>query len=86
MQAAGGADEQHAERDQLVRALATLSTRQRKIVVLRHLVGMPEQEVARDLGVSLGTVKSTASRGLAQLRSVLGAINDTDGSTTGGTR
>ena len=63
---------QHADRDQLVRALATLTARQRRIVVLRHLEGLSEREVADDLGVSLGTVKSTASRGLAQLRTVLG--------------
>lgn len=65
-----------AERDQLVRALATLSARQRRVVVLRHLVGLSEREVADDLGVSLGTVKSTASRGLAQLRSVLRAAQE----------
>ncbi len=63
--------EVHAERDRLVRALATLSARQRRIVVLRHLEGMSEREVAADLGVSLGTVKSTASRGLGQLRTAL---------------
>ena len=63
--------QRHAERDQLVRALATLSTRQRRIVVLRHLDGLSEREVADDLGISVGTVKSTASRGLAQLRAEL---------------
>lgn len=67
--------DQHAERDVLVRALATLTARQRRVVVLRHLVGLSEREVADDLGVSVGTVKSTASRGLAQLRSVLGAAD-----------
>lgn len=61
----------HAERDLLVRALRTLTPRQRRIVVLRHLVGLSEAEVAADLGVSVGTVKSTASRALAQLRAVL---------------
>ena len=71
-----GAD-RHAERDRLVRALATLSPRQRRIVVLRHLEGLSEREVADDLGVSLGTVKSTASRGLGQLRTAL-----TEGSTS----
>ena len=40
--------------------------------MLRHLVGLSEREVADDLGVSLGTVKSTASRGLTRLRTVLG--------------
>lgn len=60
-----------AERDLLARALATLTPRQRRIVVLRHLVGLPAAEVAAELGVSVGTVKSVASRGLAQLRVVL---------------
>jgi RNA polymerase sigma-70 factor (sigma-E family) len=68
-----GSDE-HArteDRDQLVRALALLTPRQRRIVVLRHMVGLPEAEVAAELGVSLGTVKSTASRGLATSRAAL---------------
>lgn len=60
-----------AERDQLVRALAVLSARQRRVVVLRHLVGLTEQEVAADLGVTVGTVKSTSSRALARLRVAL---------------
>ena len=60
------------ERDALVRALRTLPERQRRIVVLRHLAGLTEAEVADELGVSLGTVKAAASRGLARLRTVLG--------------
>jgi RNA polymerase sigma-70 factor (sigma-E family) len=60
-----------ADRDRLNKALATLTERQRNIVVLRHLMGLSEQQVADDLGVSVGTVKSTASRGLAQLREYL---------------
>ncbi|QAY71678.1 SigE family RNA polymerase sigma factor [Xylanimonas protaetiae] len=64
------------DRDRLVRALATLTPRQRRIVVLRHLIGLSEQEVAHDLGVSLGTIKSTSSRGLAQLRAVLESADD----------
>ncbi|MDM7853749.1 SigE family RNA polymerase sigma factor [Cellulomonas sp. MW4] len=68
------APDQHGtthDRDQLVRALALLTPRQRRVIVLRHLVGLPEAEVAAELGVSVGTVKSTASRGLAHLREVL---------------
>lgn len=68
--ATGTADHQ-ADRDSLVRALARLTPRQRRVVVLRHLVGLSEAEVADDLGVSTGTVKSTASRALAVLRAQL---------------
>ena len=61
-----------ADRDQLVRALALLPRKTRRIVVLRYLEDLSEREVAADLGISLGTVKSAASRGLAQLRAALG--------------
>lgn len=60
-----------AERDRLGRALRALPTQQRRVVVLRHLLGLSEAETAAVLGVSLGTVKSTASRGLARLRDLL---------------
>lgn len=61
----------YADRDQLVRALARLTPRQRRIVVLRHFEDLSEQDVAADLGISVGTVKSTASRALARLRAEL---------------
>jgi RNA polymerase sigma-70 factor (sigma-E family) len=70
------AGDRTGDRDQLVRALATLTPRQRRVVVLRHFLDLSEAEVAEDLGVSAGTVKSTASRAMAQLRSVL-AVDDT---------
>lgn len=60
-----------ADRDQLVRALRALPERRRRVVVLRYLVGLSENEAATTLGVTAGTVKSTAARGLAQLRAVL---------------
>ena len=66
------------QRDELVRALAGLSTKQRRVVVLRYLVGLSEREVADDLGVSVGTVKTQASRGLTTLRSILGSLDDSD--------
>lgn len=59
------------ERDRLVRALALLTARQRRVVVLRYWVGLSEKEVAADLGVSVGTVKTQASRGLHRLRAEL---------------
>jgi RNA polymerase sigma-70 factor (sigma-E family) len=57
-----------ARRDELIRALAALPPRQRAVLVLRYWEDMPEAEVARLLGCSVGTVKSQASRGLARLR------------------
>lgn len=57
-----------SERIDLARALRRLSRRQRQVVVLRYLADWPELEVADALGCTPGTVKSHASRGLAQLR------------------
>jgi RNA polymerase sigma-70 factor (sigma-E family) len=61
-------------RDELVRALAELSPQQRRVVVLRYLVGLSEREVADDLGVSTGTIKTQASRGLHKLRASMGEL------------
>jgi RNA polymerase sigma-70 factor (sigma-E family) len=55
-------------RDLLVRELATLSMLQRAVVVLRYAEDLSEHQVAELLGVSPGTVKTHASRGLARLR------------------
>jgi RNA polymerase sigma-70 factor (sigma-E family) len=55
-------------RPALLLALETLTLQQRSIVVLRYLDDRSEAEVAAALGVSVGTVKSTASRAAAQLR------------------
>ena len=58
-------------RQELVQALATLPPRQRAVLVLRYFLDLPEAEVAAALGCSLGTVKSSASRGLARLEEAL---------------
>ena len=55
-------------RPALLAALSTLTPQQRAIVVLRYFDDRSEAEVADQLGVSAGTVKSTASRAVAQLR------------------
>jgi RNA polymerase sigma-70 factor (sigma-E family) len=52
----------------LFSALGTLTAKQRAIVVLRYVDDRSENEVAALLGVSAGTVKSGASRAMAQLR------------------
>lgn len=60
-----------AERDRTLRALATLPTRKRAIVVLRFYYDLPHREIAEMLGVGEGTVKSQLSRALAELRKEL---------------
>lgn len=61
----------------LTAVLATLPLRERQVVVLRHYVGLSEAEVADTLGVSVGTVKSSASRGLARLRASMATTPST---------
>ena len=57
-----------ADRARLRDALADLPARQRSAVVLRHWLDLSEQQCADELGCSVGTVKSLASRGRAALR------------------
>ena len=56
------------ERYDLVRALRTLTARQRAVLVLRYFDDLPEAQVAALMGCSVGTVKSTSSKALARLR------------------
>lgn len=62
-------DEEHLAQVQMInRLLDGLTPRERAVVVLRHLEDLSEQETATQLGIPLGTVKSTCSRALAKLR------------------
>lgn len=56
------------QRDELMGRLDCLSDRERTVVVMRHYLDLSEAEVARTLGCSVGTVKSTCSRALQRLR------------------
>ncbi len=56
------------QRDWLRRGLAGLSVLQRAVVVLRYAEDMSERQVADLLGISTGSVKTHAFRGLARLR------------------
>jgi RNA polymerase sigma-70 factor (sigma-E family) len=56
------------ERDWIRRELAALSVLQRAVVVLRYAEDLSERQVADLLGISTGTVKTHAFRGLARLR------------------
>jgi RNA polymerase sigma-70 factor (sigma-E family) len=55
------------DRREVLRAVARLPRRQREVLVLRYFAGLSDSEIAADLGVSRGTVVSTASRALAAL-------------------
>ncbi|MGK5682738.1 SigE family RNA polymerase sigma factor [Actinoplanes sp. URMC 104] len=55
----------------LLAALAALADRERAVVVLRHYFDLSEKDVAAELDVAVGTVKSLNSRALAKLRVTL---------------
>jgi RNA polymerase sigma-70 factor (sigma-E family) len=59
------------ERSALFEALQALPAMQRKVVVLRHWLGLSVEETARELRIGTGTVKSHSSRGLEKLQTVL---------------
>jgi RNA polymerase sigma-70 factor (sigma-E family) len=60
-----------ALRDELRRALATLTPHQRAVLVLRHYEGYDDAGIAALLGCSEGTVRAHASRGAERLRTAL---------------
>ncbi|MGW2837572.1 SigE family RNA polymerase sigma factor [Streptomyces sp. NPDC001493] len=53
-------------------ALRKLPFRKRACVVLRHAFDLSERDTSLVLGISVGTVKSQTSRGLAELQRLLG--------------
>ena len=55
--------------DGLLQQLTALPPRQRAVLVLRYLDDTADDEIARMLGISVGTVRSQAARGLDKLRS-----------------
>ena len=55
----------------LHKALRALPLGQRQVIVLHHLVGLPVEQVAGELGVPAGTVKSRLARGRGALAQVL---------------
>jgi RNA polymerase sigma-70 factor (sigma-E family) len=65
-----------ADREQLASLLLSLTERERRIVVLRCYFDRSEAEVAAELDIAVGTVKSTASRALAKLRVAHSTISE----------
>jgi RNA polymerase sigma factor (sigma-70 family) len=55
------------DRREVFAAVARLPRRAREVLVLRYYLDLPDQEIAATLGVSRGTVSSTASRAVAAL-------------------
>jgi len=61
--------EEHRE---VLAALQKLPARQREVIVLRYWAELPEAQIASALGISLGAVKSSASRGRDAIAAMLG--------------
>ncbi|GAA4636058.1 SigE family RNA polymerase sigma factor [Actinoallomurus vinaceus] len=59
------------ERREVIRALQSLPARQREALVLRYFCELTEEEIARTMRVSRGTVKSTTSRAISALGRIL---------------
>jgi RNA polymerase sigma-70 factor (sigma-E family) len=66
-----GLETNEADRSTVMQLLRTLPYRQRQVLVLRYFVDMTEAQIADELGVSPGSVKTHASRGLAALARAL---------------
>jgi RNA polymerase sigma-70 factor (sigma-E family) len=71
----GESAEAHAmlseEQRAVARAIRQLPDRQREALVLRYYLDLSEEEIARTMGISRGTVKSATSRGLATVGRLL---------------
>ncbi|MDX6255096.1 MAG: hypothetical protein QOJ11_1430 [Frankiales bacterium] len=66
---AGGWDpEQSIARLAVLQQLSVLTLRERQVIVLRYYAGLTEAQISQEIGVAAGTVKSTAARALARLR------------------
>jgi RNA polymerase sigma factor (sigma-70 family) len=61
------------QRDQLARGFARLSVEHRTVIVLRHMLDLPQEQVAEALDIPVGTVASRLSRALKALRAAVEA-------------
>ncbi len=71
------ADDTHPSDDSLVvmDAIRGLPPRQRETVILRYYEDLPESDIAKVLGCSVGTVKSQLAKARASLSVVLGSMS-----------
>lgn len=68
--------ESSASDAELMAALRRLPDTQRSVLALRFLADLSVEATAEVLRMPIGTVKSTTSRGLAELREILGSEHD----------
>jgi RNA polymerase sigma factor (sigma-70 family) len=66
------------EHRSVVEAVRKLPHRQQQVVVLRYWSGLSESQIANALGIAIGTVKSNAARGLANVQRQLEAESRAD--------
>jgi RNA polymerase sigma-70 factor (sigma-E family) len=59
------------EQRMVAQALRRLPERQREALILRYYLDLSEEEIARTMGISRGTVKSATSRALAAVGRLL---------------
>ena len=59
----------------LLDALRRLPKRQRQVMCLHYLLDLPVAEIALEIGIAEGTVKSMLSRGRSSLAAILGSFN-----------
>jgi RNA polymerase sigma factor (sigma-70 family) len=65
-------DAAHAERLDLLAAVAALPRRQREVLIARYVLGLSQVEVAQQLRMAVGTVAATTSQAARSLRERLG--------------
>lgn len=63
-------------RDELSRSFARLNVEQRTVLFLYFELDLPQEEVARVMGVRIGSVKSRLHRAVRRLRGILDEEND----------
>jgi RNA polymerase sigma-70 factor (sigma-E family) len=72
-------EDEVANRELVWQLLGALPRRQRAAVVMRYFHGMPDDEIASNLGCRAVTVRSLVSRAVAGMRAGSGAQPDTNG-------
>jgi RNA polymerase sigma-70 factor (sigma-E family) len=60
------------EHHEVIAAMRHLPARQREVIVLRYWSELTEPQIAATLGISVGSVKSSASRGRDAIAAILG--------------